>query len=426
MADEKDDNTKPQETTKKYKRAKNRREDCIYSMGDGTNLYTVIVQRKVGTAIVSRKARNVKGIQEARKLRREFLDEIAEKRQHFKRGKLTWAGVYEAHKSRIRRKINNTAKHKKPMTEAELRTAELAYRYTEHWAGALVNEITSDDVWAILENPAFKELAYGTKKHYLRHIRAAFKESMEAGMVHVNVAAGVQAPQDKDELESKTVWVRPEIIEKAIASLHDENMNPLTPFSFPILLSFRSGLRSGEAYGLVWGDIDFDVKGKDGKLRTFIKLKHTYNWKTKSLTPTKSGHDRIIDITALRDYLAERKGTQTAKDWVFPRNKEWEKGKAARAFRAAIESVGYKPEKVMKGGKVVELKPNFHSLRVGYIMAALSANIPHLVLMAQAGHKDYATTRRYINKLAEQDLEIHDSSIKIEEFIKRTARKKVG
>ncbi|MBX3020259.1 MAG: hypothetical protein KF799_01175 [Bdellovibrionales bacterium] len=57
------------------------------------------------------------------------------------------------------------------------------------------------------------------------------------------------------------------IVEKAIASLHDESMNPMTLFSIPILPSARSGLRSGEAYGLVWGDIDFDVKGKDGKLR---------------------------------------------------------------------------------------------------------------------------------------------------------------
>jgi len=426
MAEEKDDTTQSEATTKKYKRAKNRREDCIYSMGEGTNLYTVIVQRKVGTKILSRKARNIKGIQAARNKKKEFLDEIAEKRQHFKRGKLTWAGVFEAHKNLIRRRINNTAKHKKPMGEAELRTAELAYRYTKHWADALVNEIKADDVWAILENDDFKALAYGTKKHYLRHIRAAFKEAMEAGMVHINVAAGVYAPQDKDELESKTVWVRPEIIEKAITTLHDENMNPLTKWSFPILLSFRSGLRSGEAYGLVWGNIDFDVKGKDGKLRTFIKLKHTFNWKTKRLTPTKSGHERIIDITALRDYLLARKGTQTDKDWVFPRDTEWEKGKAAQAFRAAIENEGYKPEKAIRGGKEVELKPNFHSLRVGYIMAALSADIPHLILMVQAGHKDYATTRRYIAKLAEQDLEIHDSSIKIEEYIKRTARKNVG
>jgi integrase len=203
-------------------------------------------------------------------------------------------------------------------------------------------------------------------------------------------------------------------------------MNPLTQWSFPILLSARSGLRSGEAYGLVWGDIAFDVKGKDGKLRTFIKLKHTFNWKTKTLTPTKSGHERIIDITALRDYLLERKGTQTEKDWVFKRDNRWEKGRAAHAFRAAIESVGYKTEKVMKGGKEVELKPNFHSLRVGYIMSALAAGLPHLVTMSQVGHRDFATLKRYINKLAEQDLEIHDSSIKIEEFIKRTARKKVG
>ena len=429
MAEEKDDN-QPEETTKKYKRAKNRREDCIYSMGEGTNLYTVIVQRKVGTKIISRKARNVKGIQAARNKKKEFLDEIAEKRQHFKRGKLTWAGVFEAHKNLIRRRINNTAQHKKPMGEAELRTAELAYRYTEHWADALVNEIKADDVWAILENPIFKELAYGTKKHYLRHIRAAFKESMEAGMIHINPAAGVFAPQDKDENDSKTVWVPPEYIEAVITKLHDEDMKPLSPWGFSILLGFRSGLRSGEAYGLVWGDINLDVKGKDGKPKAFIKLKHTYNWKTKTLTPTKSGHERTIDVSAIRDYLLARKGSQTDNDWVFPRSSQWEKGKAASIFRAALKDVGYTPEKKTKldknGNKTeIELIPNYHSLRVGYIMAALSAGVPHLVVMAQAGHNEYRTTRRYISKLEEKELEAHDTSIKIEEFIKRTA-KRVG
>ena len=81
------------------------------------------------------------------------------------------------------------------MGEGELRTAELAYNFTKHWADSLVNEIKSDDVWAILENPDFKAKKYGTKKHYLRHIRAAFKEAMEAGMIHINPAAGVFAPQ---------------------------------------------------------------------------------------------------------------------------------------------------------------------------------------------------------------------------------------
>ena len=426
MDEKKDDNTQPDKTTKKYKRAKNRREDCIYTVGP--NLFTVIVQRKVGAKIVSRKARNIKGIQAARNKKKDFLDEIAEKRQHFKRGKLTWAGVYEAHKNLIRRRINNTAKHKKPMGEAELRTAELAYRYTEHWSDSLINEIKADDVWAILEYPVFKTLAYGTKKHYLRHIRAAFREAMEAGMIHINPAVGVLTPQDKDEAESKTVWVPTEFVAAAIASLHDENMNPLTFLGFAILLSFKSGLRSGEAYGLVWGDIKFDVKGKDGKQRAFIKLKHTFNWKTKTLTPTKSGHERTIDVSAIRDYLLARKGAQTDKDWVFPRNSQWEKGKAASLFRAALKDVGYKPEKrtkLDKDGKEKEeeLIPNFHSLRVGYIMNALSAGIPHLVVMSQAGHNEYRTTRRYISKLEEKELEAHDSSIKIEEFLKRTGRK---
>ena len=429
MAEEKDDDTQPEETTKKYKRAKNRREDCIYIVGP--NLFTVIVQRKVGTKIVSRKARNIKGIQAARNKKKEFLDEIAEKRQHFKRGKLTWAGVYEAHKQLIRRRIANTAKHKKPMGEAELRLAELAYNFTEHWADSLVNEIKADDVWAILEDPIFKTRKYGTKKHYLRHIRAAFKEAMEAGMIHINPAAGVFAPQDKDEAESKTVWVPPEYVEAVIADLHEEDMTPKNFLGFAILLSFRSGLRSGEAYGLVWGDIKLDVIGKDGKPKAFIKLKHTFNWKTKTLTPTKSGHERTIDVSAIRDYLLERKGTQADKDWVFPRNNQWAKGKMASLFRAALKDVGYKPDKKTKldenGNKIeIEEIPNWHSLRVGYIMNALSAGIPHLVVMSQAGHNEYRTTRRYISKLEEKELEAHDTSIKIEEFIKRTARKKVG
>lgn len=125
-----------------------------------------------------------------------------------------------------------------------------------------------------------------------------------------------------------------------------------------------------------------------------------------------------------------RRGSATDKDWVFPRSNLWEKGKAASIFRAALKDVGYKPDKKTildeDGKKVeVELLPNYHSLRVGYIMAALSAGVPHLVVMAQAGHNEYRTTRRYISKLEEKELEAHDTSIKTEEFIKRTA-KKVG
>lgn len=392
---EKQDETKEK---KNYDKTLSKREDCIYTVGP--NLFMVIAQRRVQGKTLTKKARNVKGIQEARNKRNQFLAYLVEKDRELERGKLTWETAFEARKARIRRKIDSTKNHIKPMGEGEFTTAGNAYAQTKQWSKMLVQEIKTQDVWAIFERASFNSLAYGTKRHHLRHIKAVFKLAHEMGTTYVNVAAGIYVPrEDKNAKGNEVVWIRQEVMEKIFDKYHGPNMEPLNKWAAAFYIAYYTGLRSGELYALKWADVHLE-----NPENSYLEVKHTYNWKNKTETKTKSGQSRFVDIAAIKKYLLEHKMRSPEKEFVFARDAEWAGGKAARALIAALKDIDFKPEIIIKDKKEVENWPTFHSLRAAYIMNLLTGKVPHLLVQSQEGHADFKTTKHYIAKLKPEDI----------------------
>lgn len=168
-------------------------------------------------------------------------------------------------------------------------------------------------------------------------------------------------------------------------------MNPKDKWAAVFYIGYYTGLRSGELYALKWESVHLEDPEN-----CYIVVKSTFNWRTETLTPTKTGQVRTVDVTALRKYLKAHKLRSTEKEFVFARDSEWQGGKAARAIKAALMSVGYVPDKNHKGE---EEWPIFHSLRASYIMNLLTAGVPHLVVQSQSGHSDYKSLKHYIAKL---------------------------
>ena len=53
----------------------------------------------------------------------------------------------------------------------------------------------------LMNKPEFKSLTYGVKKHYMRHIRLAFKFIMgPMASLYLNPAHNVYIPRNKDEV----------------------------------------------------------------------------------------------------------------------------------------------------------------------------------------------------------------------------------
>ncbi|MCW5799535.1 MAG: tyrosine-type recombinase/integrase [Nitrospira sp.] len=365
-------------------------EECIYRMVN--HRFMVVVQKRINGKTRTKKKRQIKYLPEARKIRREFIYELNQEDIRYRDGQLKWGAAYGRYIEHIERKIEDSKKSYKPMGQGSLETAKAAYKYTRPWENLFLSQIAAHHLETMIRAPEFSSLAYGVKKHYMRHIRTAFKFILgPAASVYLNPAHGIYLPRDKNDEPYQVRWIRPEEMEKVIDLYHDRDMNPLNKWAAVFYIGYYTGMRSGELYSLKWENVHLNDEDN-----SYIVVKSTFNWRTETITPTKTGQVRTVDITAIRKYLLAHKLRSQEKEFVFPRDNEWQGGKAARAIKQALMDTGYIPDKDHKGR---ELWPIFHSLRASYIMNLLTAGVPHLVVQSQSGHSDFKSLKFYIAKL---------------------------
>ena len=377
---------------KNHDRVKSKKEENIYELENGN--FLVIVQKRINGKVRTKKARNVKGIQEARSQRKKFNYELGQEDLKHRDGQFKWKIAYDKYLAHIRQRIDDSKNSYKPMGESSYETAIATRKYTSHWDSLFLGQISTQHIYSMMQKPEFKSLSYGVKKHYMRHIRNAFKFNLgAAASTYLNPAHGIYLPQDKNDEPYQVRWIRPEVMEKIIDLQHDKDMNPLSKWAAVFYIGYYTGLRSGELYSLKWENVHLDDPEN-----SYIVVKSTFNWKTETLTPTKTGQVRTVDITAIRKYFQahQLRTKKIESDFVFPRDSEWQGGKAAQAIKQALIDVGYIPDKDHKGK---ELWPIFHSLRASYIMNLLTAGVPHLVVQSQSGHSDFNSLKHYIAKL---------------------------
>lgn len=401
-------NDKPQKKEKflsPHDMVREKIEECIYKMANGR--FMVVVQKRINGKVRTKKQRQVKLIQEARQLRKKFTNELNQEDMRHKDGQLKWEAAYGKYIKHIEQKIEDSKNSYNPLGQGSLETAKAAYKYTKQWERLFLSQISTHHIDIMIRSREFSILAYGVKKHYMRHIRTAFKYILgPAASIYLNPAHGIYLPRDKNDEPYKVIWIRPEVMEKVIDRLHGPYMEPLSKWAAPIYFHYYTGLRNGEGYALKWENVHLEDPEN-----SYVVVKSTFNWRTEKLTPTKTGQERTVDITAIRKYILAHKLRSQEKEFVFPRDSEWQGGKAARALQSILKEVGYVPEKNHKGE---EQWPIFHSLRSSYVMNLLTAPNPvsYLVVQSQTGHRDYKSLKHYIAKLESSETKGVSHSLK--------------
>ena len=150
-----------------------------------------------------------------------------------------------------------------------------------------------------------------------------------------------------------------------------------------ILLSYHTGMRKGECYGLQWQDIDWDrhvmrvsrsVAATEPRERIISEPK------------TQAGKREILLDAATITMLRRRKKLELSGTWVFANQygellSPWY---CVRNFRMASNAA-------QVYGK------RFHDLRHTHITELVAAGIPLPVIQKRVGHSNISTTMRYVH-----------------------------
>ena len=150
-----------------------------------------------------------------------------------------------------------------------------------------------------------------------------------------------------------------------------------------ILLSYHTGMRKGECYGLQWQDIDW--KRHVIQVNRSVTATEPHE-RLVSEPKTQSSKREILMDEVTMSMLRHRKGLGLSDTWVFT-NKYGEPLSpwyAVRDFRIASN-------KARVYGK------RFHDLRHTHITELVAAGIPLPVIQKRVGHSNISTTMKYIH-----------------------------
>lgn len=366
----------------------------------GEDYYTVAVKRRVNGHLITRRARRVKGKQNAINKRRDFLKELSI--LQYSKGAMKeprWRDAREGYIEVLKNRVKLGE-----IGEGELTKIEGHLKKTKPWDTVWASAITEEMVMEIKYGRLGAEkLSDSVRKDYLRAVKAVFNWLIKNRRIFINPAAEVYIRKPRP---NPVQWIRPEWFHKMMEQVKGTFWEPV------FFLGYYSGLRSGELYALKWSDIDFE--------EGILNVNHSYNWKLKREKLPKSGQARMVDISAeeLKNFLLkhQQKKVKNESTYVFSRNKEWEKGKAARAVAKALEAAGfpareeeviknhYKNGKLVTDKKKVKVYPNFHALRASFTMNLLLNETPILIVQKVLGHLELKTTQHYIGELKKSDI----------------------
>ena len=123
-------------------------------------------------------------------------------------------------------------------------------------------------------------------------------------------------------------------------------------------------------------DLDLDNR--------MISISKSWN-KQRGIKGTKNGETRIIPISNSILPLIRELSVGPKQEPLLPRPYKWTKGMIAKELQKICDAIG------------INKSIRFHDLRANFIVAMLQANVDVLTVMRLVGHKDIATTNRYVS-----------------------------
>lgn len=223
-----------------------------------------------------------------------------------------------------------------------------------------------------------RPLSAATRRGLLGVLQHALDDAVKAGLLYVNVAAGVTKP--KVRRPEMHTWSAAELA----AFLHATCEDRMAPLWHLLALT---GLRRGEALGLKWSDVDFD----HGRL-ALQRQRKIVRYKVVE-TPLKTDKPRAVSLDADTTAVLQRQSRQQlddAAEWaaawtgdghVFTREDgaPWHPDRVRVLFQQAVKATGAP-------------RIRMHDLRHTWATLALRAGVHPKVVQERLGHANIRIT----------------------------------
>ena len=234
--------------------------------------------------------------------------------------------------------------------------------YTAIWKPKLVEEFNKTDVKDLVDG-INGSLSF--KKEVLKYIRQVFDEAMENRKASWNPAKKVKIHGDKSSMAAAkqlSAMTKSEI--KTILEYFRQTNGDWYSIFY---VTYQLGLRSGEAIGLKFEDINWE-SGQLTICRSWCK-------RLKGEVPPKNGTSRVVPVNdKLMEFLKNLYGVNRSAEYVLPRINLWLNGGASSILREAQDALGIQ-------------RTNYHSLRASFITHLLSDGLAVIKVQAMVGHR---------------------------------------
>lgn len=215
--------------------------------------------------------------------------------------------------------------------------------------------------------------------------------------IEERIIEGVQqSPVHGLEIEPDREEKRPEILTKEeIRTLLRKAREQRHPWYQVWVAAVLTGCRSGELHELRRSDLDTvsreeaieeDKKPFDKRRYGFIRVRKSWNARSKQAGPTKAGYWRTVPVSSeFYWFLVHDCGIETMKPdaYLLPRHWEWDQGLQAAVLRGFCQANNLPSVR-------------FHTLRACFATQLISSGIPATVVMKICGWRDMKTMQRYI------------------------------
>jgi len=266
-------------------------------------------------------------------------------------------------------------------------------KYTEEeWGKRICDSISRADLHTVVDK-LMSDKAQSHRQYVLKCLRGVFGFAIERGYIDHN-----PTPIMKFRIHDK---IKPVLTEPQAKLLLERALEMESEWYPHWSMALYTGMRNGELYALQWDAVDLGQR----------RIRVCRSWNNKDgFKDTKSGDDRIIDISPhlmplIQDLFATR-----LTDFVLPRIRKWDKGEQARELRGFMLGMGLPAVR-------------FHDLRATWATLLLGRSVAPVKVMKMGGWKDMETMMIYIRKAgidvsgALEGLKIHEHHPKLGDIL---------
>jgi integrase len=233
-----------------------------------------------------------------------------------------------------------------------------------------LNTINPSDVRSILDKIG-ESCSVSTVKKMRSFMYRSFNLAMEGGLKS-NPTQNIKLNKKREKEFEPAILTKEEVQQL----LYQTKIHYPDTY-YPIFsVALFCGARSGELYAMLRSDVDLEDQ----------TITISKSWSKKlGVKGTKNGKTRIVPIADELMPLMKELMIGPKSEPLLPRTSKWTKGVIAKELKKICYAIG------------INKNIRFHDLRANFIVSMLAAGASILEVQAIVGHKDLATTNRYVS-----------------------------